>query len=141
MSKLPSVAPIAKNTTMIGDSGASKHCIKEDDDHILTSTRFINNGPQAILPDLTTIQSTKEGTLPIKSLSSTATQSLVYPRLQNSSLLSIGQLCDDDCLAIFDKEHLHVIKDDQVILKGFRNDKDKLWHIPFPPKNILRFTE
>ena len=104
MSKLPSVASISNKTTMIGDSGASKHCIKDADAHILQTTKIIENGPEAILPDLSRIQSTKEGNLPLKSLSSTATQSLVYPKLHNSSPLSIGQLCDNDCLALFDKK-------------------------------------
>ena len=49
--------------------------------------------------------------------------------LSNASLLSIGQLCDDDCVAVFDKGHLRIFKQGILILKGQRNLIDGLWDI------------
>ena len=127
---------VASNNTysssLIGDSGASKHCLKSVDENILTTSKIIHNGPKALLPDCSLLSPSKDGHLPIGDLSPTATHSLVYPKLTNASLLSIGQLCDDNCLAIFDKKELNIVKDNKIILKGHRNSVDKLWHIPFP---------
>ena len=109
--KLPSVASINTSTSLIGDSGASKHCIKIEDKNILTSSRIIKNGPKAILPNSTLLSSSHDGHLPIDFVSSQATHGIVYPNLSNASLLSIGQLCDDDCVALFTKKDLKIYKE------------------------------
>ena len=46
-------------------------------------------------------------------------------------MLSIGQLCDEGCIAIFDKHKLRVFKKDKCILQGIRNKSDGLWDVPF----------
>ena len=48
------------------------------------------------------------------------------PFLTNSSLLSVGQLCDNDCVAIFTKREMFIRKDGRVILQGKRNFIDGL---------------
>ena len=78
----------------------------------------------------TKIQAQHCGKLPIKD--NLLLASLVFPDLHFESLLSIDQLCDKDCLAIFDQYHLHVFKDNRCILKGYRNIKDGLWDVPLP---------
>jgi hypothetical protein len=50
------------------------------------------------------------------------------------SLISIGQLCDDDCIALFSKYHVDIIKDGKVIIKGKQNTTNGLWNIPLAPK-------
>ena len=52
----------------------------------------------------------------------------VFPDMA-SSLLSIGQLCDDGCIALFDKHQVAIIKDNAVILTGHRNPRTKLWMV------------
>jgi hypothetical protein len=52
--------------------------------------------------------------------------------MTNSSLISIGQLCDDDCVAILDKRRLQVFKNSKCILMGPRNKTDGLWDIVLP---------
>lgn len=88
------------------------------------------------------------GALPLSSnLSFKAKNSYILDGLQNSSLLSIGQLCDDDCTVIFDKKNLHVLKNTKfnlssherklngsfsnadLILHGQRNTTDGLWDV------------
>ena len=49
------------------------------------------------------------------------------------SLLFIGKLCDDNCIAIFDKCHLTFYKHGQVVVKGTRNWKDGLWDVRIEP--------
>ena len=64
-----------------------------------------------MLPNQNTITATHKGNMIMnEQLSQTATQAFVYPKLTNESLLSIGQLCDDNCLAIFSKRNIYVIK-------------------------------
>ena len=103
--------------------------------------KHISNGPSAILPNKTTIKPSHTGQLPFHThLSTKATTSLVYPELTNESLLSIGKLCDDNCIAIFDKHHLHITKNNRIILKGHRNLKDGLWDVSLPPRQLKSNT-
>ena len=130
-----SVAPnnafsTSNSVVLKADSGASGNFLKSKDKHILRHRQKITNGPIATLPDQSTISPEEHGHLPIDHVSDKATSSLVYPKLSNSSLLSIGQMCDDDCIAIFTKKFLHILKDDKIILQGYRNLLDGLWDIP-----------
>jgi hypothetical protein len=87
-----------------------------------------------MLPDSTSIQATHSGQLPFhSSLSTKAKTAHVLDGITNASLVSIGQLCDDNCLVVFDKEQLRVFKNHECILTGTRNRTDGLWDIPIPP--------
>ena len=52
--------------------------------------------------------------------------------MMNTSLISIPQLCDDDCNVLFNKQHMYTVKNNEVILKGNRNTTDRLWDITIP---------
>ena len=86
-----------------------------------------------MLPDSTHVQATHSGLLPLyHSLSKTAKTAHVLDEMTNSLLNSIGQLCDDDCVAILDKRRLQVFKNSKCILMGPRNKTDGLWDIVLP---------
>ena len=70
-------------------------------------------------------------------LSPSATLAHVLPGMKNSSLLSIGQLCDDGWTAVFHKLHLHVFKNAQIILRGIQNKSDGLWDVTIKPDLLL----
>ena len=55
---------------------------------------------------------------------------MILPKLLSSSLISLGQLCDDDCDILLNKKILLAMKNKKIILKGYRNPNDKLWDIP-----------
>ena len=55
-----------------------------------------------------------------------ATSTKILPAITNASLLSIGQLCDDDCLAVFHKKWLKIFKGNKLVLEGVRNLFDGL---------------
>ena len=94
---------------MKADSGGSKIYIRPEHIKHLTHINTLQYGPTATLPNNTKIQASAQGILPLhKSLT---TPALIYPGLTNESLLSIGQLCDQGCVAIFDKYKLHILKD------------------------------
>ena len=71
--------------------------------------------PSFALPNKSTSQATKNGFLPIKPQNYTKT-ALILPQLTNNTLLSIGQLCDEDCIAIFDKKAVNIYKNAKIIL-------------------------
>ena len=62
-------------------------------------------------------------------LSSQAKTANILPHLQSASLISLGQLCDDDCTVILDKYSLTATKNGQVVLTGTRNPQDGLWDV------------
>jgi hypothetical protein len=94
----------------------------------------LQQGPTAILPNNTKIRASSRGLLPLHN--SLKTSALIYPGLTNESLLSIGQLCDQGCVLIFDKHKLYIIRHGKQILTGDRNLKDGLWDVPFKEQKI-----
>jgi hypothetical protein len=122
-------------TTVIAkaNSGASSHYFKPSDQTVLRQLRATPFGPTVMLPDSTLIQARHAGLLPLPStLSTKAKTAHVLDGITNSSLISIGQLCDDDCIAVLDKSKLQVFKNQKCILQGPRNPIDGLWDISIP---------
>ena len=116
--------------TFKADSGATKHFLKYVDRALLQHLIKLSNGPLAMLPDQRLIKPSHSGHLTLSPhLSSEATHALVYPGIHNESLISIGQLCDDGCIATFTKDTLKVCKGDHLILTGKRNTHDGLWDV------------
>ena len=63
-----------------------------------------------------------------------STETHVFSALQNASLISGGQLCDDDCQAIVNQKPLQLLdKNKNIILTVKRNISDGLWDIPLTP--------
>ena len=115
------------------DTGASGHYIAHSDSGKLENVTATMSPKNVLLPDQRIISSTHDATLPIPFLSKCAIQASIFPDLSSSSLLSIGQLCDDDCVAVFSKEKMQVLKNDNVVLEGHRNFNDGLWDVPLTP--------
>jgi len=117
------------------DSGASSHYWLIRDKKVLLSL-MKQMGPTVYLPNNTTITATEKGSLPIKHLSPKAAETHVLPGLKNSSLISLGQLCDDGCVIHLTKTHMRVFKEKKLILTGIRNHHDGLWDVPLPQKPL-----
>ena len=88
--------------------------------------RHSSNTTTVQLPNDETITSTTIGNLPIPELSEKAQTTAIFPALTNSSLISIGQLCDDECTAVMNKSNIRIIKDNKIILQGSHNKFDGL---------------
>ncbi len=73
------------------------------------------------------ITSTHEGKLRIN-LPPEAQKVHLFPDLA-TSLISVGQLCDHDCTATFDKNKVLITHGDKIVLQGKRNTANGLWHI------------
>ena len=112
------------------DSGASCHYFRPQDAPILRQVQHIQTSPTVQLPDDTTITGNKKGLLPLSSsLSNCAKTAHIFPHLKSASLVSLGQLCDNDCVVILNKNEIIVKKKNKTVLKGHHNFTDGLWDI------------
>ena len=119
-----------------GDSAASSHYWRKEDEKCLHDVKKFA-GPSVMLPNKTTITANQRGQLSLSDeLSSQAQTAMILPQLKSASLISIGQLCDDECDVILNKRVLVAIKNEKVILTGVRNKYDKLWDIPVHKSTI-----
>ena len=125
---------------MKADSGATSHYIRPQDTSFLQNIQTFN-GPKVFQPDKTTLSITHRGLLNLPhQLSLQSKIANILPGLSNSSLLSVGKLCNDDCTAVFTKHNFFLLKNKQIILKGHRNWTDGLWDIPFHPHTQSQST-
>ena len=134
-SKLTVIPPTQQRKVICkADTGATSNYFTPQDAHILQNKEKIENGPRVNLPNGTILQAHLRGNIPINeiNLSETARRAHVFNDLNNASLISIGRLCDDDCIAIFDKKKLNIYKNNKKIIQGERNYKDGLWDIQIP---------
>ena len=112
------------------DTGASKTYVRPMDKDILQQRATIKNGPKVQIPNGVSMTTTETGILPLhQNLSTQAQSGNVINGLNNASLLSIGQLCDDNCVAVFDKRFLRIFKNGTLVVKGLRNWTDELWDV------------
>ena len=135
---ISSNAPISKvNYTVVlkADSGATNHYFKKEDMTILNKVKKITHTKTVQLPNSTNIPVTHQGLLPLSNeLSDAAKTVQILPKLTNCSLLSIGQLCDDNCWGLFNKKDLLIFKKKKLILRGKRNHNDGLWDVHMTSK-------
>ena len=83
-----------------GDSAASKHYWREQDLVFLANLRPYS-GPSVTLPDADMIPPSQKRLIPLsKQLFIEAQIATALPQLKSSSLISLGQVCDDDCTVI-----------------------------------------
>ena len=86
------------------DSGATSHYILINDEACLKNTRYYT-GPVVLLPDAGSIQPSKISQLSLLSkVSKEAQTATALSELKSASLISLGQLCDDNCIVLLEKE-------------------------------------
>ena len=99
----------------------------------LSHTQHIHDGPTVLSASGTPMRSKLQGTLPLSpSLSTKAQSAFVLDDLQTGTLISLAQLCDDNCIAIFNKFEVRILKQDEIIITGKRMSNG-LWSIPLTP--------
>ena len=59
-----------------------------------------------------------------------------FSNLRSDTLILIGQFCDDDCVAIFTKYNVKILKGDKVIIQGRQTDNG-LWKLSIHGKTTL----
>ena len=114
----PVDSPINNNRHAViakGDSAATHNYWKEEDKHCLTSMQ-----PEAscnvALSNAEAITPSQRGRLPLSTkLSKAAKDDIALPQFKSSSLISLGQLCDDDCCVLSNKKNLKLIKNNEIL--------------------------
>ena len=114
------------------DTGASSTFLKHEHSKYLHNPINLTNGPKVYLPDSTTLSPNIQGTITLND--SLPNNFFVLPGMKNESLLSIGQLCDHGCIAMFTKDDLQVFQNKKIVLQGYRNSTDGLWDVPLQHK-------
>ena len=124
------VVPPTNTPTAILDSGATGTFVTHHHIPYLCQPTTILHGPTVLSASGTPMRSQLKGTLPLSSLLSFEAQSAyVLDDLKTGTLISLAQLCDDDCTAIFTKYDVSILKKDEIIITGQRLSNG-LWSIP-----------
>ena len=66
---------------------------------------------------------------------------MILPALKSTSLVSLGQLCDDGCKITLDENTLLATKNDIPVLRGYCNHGDSLWGISIPREQTIIISE
>ncbi|CAB9522408.1 hypothetical protein SEMRO_1299_G260670.1 [Seminavis robusta] len=116
----------------IADTGTDQHYGNRHDPR----HRNVQPDSQPIavaMPNADTETNSHVATLPIPTLQPKDNQIKLFDNFQHN-LVSVGQLCDQDCTAHFSKTDLQVNNNHgTTILHGKRNPHgDRLWHVDFP---------
>ena len=113
----------------ISDTAATKHYFIP---HYLNICDKVKDtlGPKVAVADGRMIYLTKKAILPLSNkLTEKARVAFSFDNLKSGSLISIGQLCDDDFIAIFTKYDVQIIRHNEILIRGKQTDNE-LWKIP-----------
>ena len=80
--------------------------------------------------------STRTCDLSLATLNPTACRGHIIPALTSGALLSLGQLCDDNCHVILHKYTIKIYKGDKIILAGDRDFTTGIWIVNVPHSSI-----
>ena len=122
---MPKAIPDTTATAQYLHLSALPHCY-----HISRTT----SGPTVQVANGNIIKPGLRATLKLSNKLSTKAQS---PHIFNDTptgyLISMGQLCNDSCVAIFTKFYMKILKDNQIIITGSRDRTNGIWNIPLEP--------
>ena len=115
------------------DSGATGTFVSPADAPYLRHAIPITNGPTVISASGDVMKPTLSGIFPLSPhLSDTAQSAFVLDTLKTGTLISLSQLCDDDCIAIFTRFQVRILKNNKIIITGNRTPNG-LWSLPLLP--------
>ena len=113
------------------DSDASNNYWHNEDTSVITNVKYTRYGPKAKFPNKVTVSAKIIGITPLaSSLSAHTKKTHIFDGLNSASLIYLGQLCNDDYIAILYKNEINIIKGKKSILKGYINKTYGLWDIP-----------
>jgi hypothetical protein len=79
-----------------------------------------NPAVHVIVPNGNVMTSTGTTNLPLPHLKAATTKSHAFPKLASGSLLSVGQICDNACTAIFNSTSVHMYRNQDVTIQPSR---------------------
>lgn len=121
------LAPASQHLEAIADSGCTGHFLQENS-HCLDK-KGTTSGITVLLPNKARMKATNTCTLDLPSLPLDARQGHTFPALAKS-LISIGVLCDANCVATFSKWKLVISRNNEVLMQGNCDSPTGLWTLP-----------
>ena len=98
---------------------------------VLITIKKIMYGSTVQLPNKGTMIVTRKEKIPLAcSIRAHEKKVHIFDVLHSDSLFYLCQMCDNDCVAILDKNGINIHNSKTLIIKGHRNNKDGLWDIP-----------
>ena len=122
--KLNIISVVPPNTTVVAkaDSGASQNYWRPEDCQCLTHIQSYS-GPSVTLPDADQLAPSEQGLISLSNkLSVTARRATVLPALKSASLISLGQICNDQCTVVINSNRLYAVKNRDVNIKVQETD-------------------
>jgi hypothetical protein len=86
------------------------------------------------MPNSTTRQSSHTCNLLLTDLPPQALQAHILPGLVHNSLISMGQLCNNDCSITFTEDQVMVSRNGKNVMHGSRDPKSGLWRVDLKHK-------
>jgi hypothetical protein len=118
------------NRCTVLDSGATGAFVTSSDAKFLLAQTPVSDGPAVLSANGAAMPITLRGQLPLsKKLSAAAQSAFALDDLKTGALISLAKLCDDDCIAIFNKYDVKIIKDNEIVIKGNRMPNGS-WSLP-----------
>jgi hypothetical protein len=93
------------------------------------------------MPNGTTIQSSHTCNLLLTDLPHQARQAHILPGLVHNSLISVGQLCDNECSVTFTQDHVTVVRNGKNVMYGSRDPKSRLWRVDLKQKIAPKISQ
>jgi hypothetical protein len=125
----------ANTTTGLLDCAATAHYGDQDAEQHCVNLSLNTTGSSVQVANGHIIEPNKRVPIPLApELSADAKTGHLFNDLQSGTLISLGQLCDDECVALFTKYDVKIYKHGQVIIVRKRNPMNGLWNIPLAPK-------
>ena len=125
-------------SSTIVDTGITGHYLVPSVRQYCTDIQTTYTGPSLRVENGTNIKSLTRATTPFSAkLSQESQVGHIFDNLKYGYLISIGQVCGNDCVAIFTKYHVNIVKNGKIIIGGQQNPSNGLWNIPLAPKSRL----
>ena len=134
---MPTVAHSPVTSKALPDTAATSHYLHPSALPHYSHVAHTTSVPTVQVANGDIIKPAFSSTLKLSSKLSSRSQSAhVFNNITTGSLISMGQLCNDDFFSIFTKYYVEILNHNQVIITGFRDRTNGLWNIPlglFPP--------
>ena len=115
------------------DSGATGSFVTSSNQSALTNITATDAGFTIIAANGHSMPLHAEGRVRLSpALKSTSQYAFVLGDLKIGTVISLSQLCDNDCIALFMKYRVKIIMNIKVIITG-QQDDNGLWSIPLAP--------
>ena len=127
--------------TRIIDTSTSHHNLGLGDGDSRKYVHYTNNTQQAMIPNGTNITAHTRCNLQLQNVSKQALDADILPSFKHS-LISMGQLCDDDCTTIFSKHKCTIYnKHNQPVATGFCNHTTGLYEQEMATPENMSITQ